>query len=117
LENGRPGETYNIGGNSEKQNIEVVRTICTILDELAPPLPVGTPRQSLIRFVKDRPGHDRRYAIDAGKIRRELGWQPAVTFEQGIRDTVRWYLEHRPWCEAVIDGSYRKYYEEMYKNR
>ena len=117
LEQGRPGETYNIGGNSEKQNIEVVRTICDILDELAPPLAGGTTRQSLIRFVKDRPGHDRRYAIDAGKIRRELGWQPAVTFEQGIRDTVRWYLENREWCEAILDGSYREYYAEMYKDR
>ncbi len=117
LEKGRPGETYNIGGNSEKQNIEVVRTICTILDELAPSLASGALRQSLIRFVKDRPGHDRRYAIDAGKIRRELGWQPAVTFEQGIRDTVRWYLENRAWCEAILDGSYRQYYERMYAGR
>jgi dTDP-glucose 4,6-dehydratase len=117
LERGGPGETYNIGGNSEKQNIEVVRTICAILDELAPPLASRAPRQSLIRFVKDRPGHDRRYAIDASKIRRELGWEPAVTFEQGIHDTVRWYLENRAWCEAILDGSYRQYYEAMYAGR
>jgi dTDP-glucose 4,6-dehydratase len=117
LEKGRPGETYNIGGNSEKQNIEVVRTICNILDELAPPLASGAPRQSLVRFVKDRPGHDRRYAIDAGKIRRELGWEPEVTFQQGIGDTVRWYLENRDWCEAILDGSYRQYYEQMYGGR
>ena len=117
LQNGRAGETYNVGGNSEKQNIEVVRAICDILDELAPPLADGSPRQSLIRFVKDRPGHDRRYAIDAGKIRQELGWGPSMTFEEGIRRTVDWYLENRPWCEAVLDGSYRQYYEQMYGGR
>jgi dTDP-glucose 4,6-dehydratase len=117
LQHGRAGETYNVGGNSEKQNIEVVRTICDILDELAPPLADGSPRQSLIRFVKDRPGHDRRYAIDAGKIRQELGWEPSVTFAEGILRTVRWYLENRSWCEAVLDGSYRRYYEQMYAGR
>ena len=117
LATGRVGETYNVGGNCEKQNIEVVRNICDILDELAPPLADGAPRQSLIRFVKDRPGHDRRYAIDAGKIRQELGWEPSVTFDEGIRATVHWYLENRPWCEAVLDGSYLKYYEQMYGGR
>jgi dTDP-glucose 4,6-dehydratase len=117
LANGRVGETYNVGGNSEKQNIEVVRAICDILDELAPALAGGSPRQSLIRFVKDRPGHDRRYAIDASKIRQELGWEPSVTFDEGIRRTVRWYLENRLWCEAVLDGSYRQYYEQMYAGR
>jgi dTDP-glucose 4,6-dehydratase len=117
LANGRVGETYNVGGNSEKQNIEVVRAICDILDELAPPLAGGAPRQSLIRFVKDRPGHDRRYAIDANKIRQELGWEPSVSFDEGIRRTVLWYLENRPWCESVLDGSYRQYYEQMYAGR
>lgn len=117
LASGRVGETYNVGGNSEKQNIEVVRAICDILDELAPPLAGGVLRQSLIRFVKDRPGHDRRYAIDASKIRQELGWEPSVCFDEGIRRTVLWYLENRPWCEAVLDGSYRQYYEQMYAGR
>jgi len=117
LRRGRLGETYNVGGNSEKQNLEVVQTICDVLDELCAPLAGGAARRSLIRFVKDRPGHDRRYAIDAGKIRAELGWEPSVTFDQGIRDTVRWYLENRPWCEAILDGSYRQYYEAMYQGR
>ncbi len=117
LQGGRIGETYNIGGNSERQNIEVVRTICDILDENLGTLEGGAARQSLIRFVKDRPGHDRRYAIDAGKVRRELGWEPAVTFEQGIRDTVRWYLDHRAWCQEILNGSYREYYEKMYGGR
>lgn len=114
---GQIGETYNVGGNSERQNIQVVRSICDILDELVPPLGTGEPRQALIRFVKDRPGHDRRYAIDASKIRREFGWKPSVTFEQGIRDTIIWYLENREWSEAVLDGSYQKYYDLMYGDR
>lgn len=92
LEKGRPGETYNIGGDNEWPNIEIVRTVCDLVDERQGPLPDGEPRRSLIRFVKDRPGHDRRYAIDAGKIRRELGWRPSVTFEEGIRRTIDWYL-------------------------
>ena len=100
LEKGRIGETYNIGGSSERQNIEVVGTICELVDELAGPLADGKPRKSLIRFVKDRLGHDRRYAIDAGKIRRELGWSPTMTFEQGLRETVRWYLDNREWCSG-----------------
>jgi dTDP-glucose 4,6-dehydratase len=117
IQMGKVGETYNIGGNSERQNIEVVKVICDILDELAPALSSGQSRQSLIRFVKDRPGHDRRYAIDASKIASQLNWRPAITFEQGIRDTVSWYLENRAWCEAVMDGSYRNYYEKMYAGR
>jgi dTDP-glucose 4,6-dehydratase len=117
LEGGRVGETYNIGGNSEKRNLEVVETVCDILDEAAPPLADGSPRRSLIRFVKDRPGHDQRYAIDASKIRSELGWKPSVTFEDGIRRTIDWYLASPTWVEAVIDGSYQHYYRSMYGER
>jgi len=113
LEKGRPGETYNIGGNSEKQNIEVVTTICDLLDAKLGLLD-GRPRRELIRFVQDRAGHDRRYAIDAGKICRELGWQPQVRFEQGIEQTIDWYLGHQDWLDAVLDGSYQEYYERQY---
>jgi dTDP-glucose 4,6-dehydratase len=114
LQTGVLGETYNVGGNSEKQNIEVVRTICDILDEKSAPLASGAPRQSLIRFVKDRAGHDRRYAIDASKIKTELGWEPTLQFEAGIRLTVDWYLQHADWVNSVIDGSYQAYYTKMY---
>lgn len=117
LEKGRFGETYNIGGNNEKQNIEVVQTICDILDEEAPKLPGGQPRRSLITFVKDRPGHDRRYAIDASKIKEELGWEPSVTFEEGMRKTVGWYLDQSEWIAGVVNGSYQDYYERMYSGR
>jgi len=102
---GRPGETYNIGGHNEKTNLEVVRTICRTLDELRP-LPGGARYEHLITFVKDRPGHDFRYAIDASKIERELGWRPQETFESGLRKTVSWYLDHLAWCEEVLSGSY-----------
>jgi dTDP-glucose 4,6-dehydratase len=104
-ERGRPGETYNIGGRSERRNIEVVRTLCALLDELAPD-PKGS-HDRLIAHVADRPGHDQRYAIDAGKIERELGWRPAETFETGLRKTVQWYLDNRLWWERVRSGVYR----------
>ena len=101
------GETYNIGGHNEKQNIEVVKTICKILDELKPQAS-GQAYESLITFVKDRPGHDLRYAIDATKIQNELGWTPTETFETGIRKTVEWYLNNLDWCHRVQDGSYQR---------
>ena len=105
LENGRPGQIYNVGGNCEKTNLEVVDTVCTILDEMLPASP-NRPHAQLKTFVSDRPGHDRRYAIDAGKIRREIGWQPTETFESGLRTTVQWYLDNPDWCERVKAGSY-----------
>jgi len=106
LERGRVGETYNVGGDAEKQNIEVVRTICALLDERRPRAD-GKPRESQVTFVADRPGHDRRYAIDASKLKRELGWSPSRSFEQGIAETVDWYLAHQDWVARVLDGSYR----------
>lgn len=104
---GKIGETYNIGGHNEKQNIEVVKTICHILDELKPQ-ENGQPYESLITFVKDRPGHDLRYAIDARKIANELNWMPTETFDSGIRKTVEWYLNNMEWCSRVQDGSYQR---------
>jgi dTDP-glucose 4,6-dehydratase len=104
LERGRLGEEYNIGGNNEKRNIDVVRETCATLDAL---VPTPTPRAALITFVQDRPGHDARYAIDAGKIRRELGWAPSETFASGLRKTVQWYLDHREWCERIAARGYR----------
>ena len=104
---GKVGETYNIGGHNEKQNIEVVKTICHILDELKPQ-ENGQPYESLITFVKDRPGHDLRYAIDASKIANELNWTPIETFDSGIRKTVEWYLNNMEWCSRVQDGSYQR---------
>ena len=106
---GKVGETYNIGGHNEKQNIEVVHTLCDLLEELVPDKPEGITRyRDLITHVQDRPGHDLRYAIDASKIERELGWTPQETFETGIRKTVRWYLDNSEWCQRVQDGSYRR---------
>lgn len=109
---GKVGETYNIGGHNEKQNIEVVKTICAIMDQLVPMeqrgYPINTQHSSLITHVKDRPGHDRRYAIDASKIERELGWKPEETFESGICKTVEWYLDNQQWCQNVQDGSYQR---------
>ncbi|MGD0730707.1 MAG: dTDP-glucose 4,6-dehydratase [Terracidiphilus sp.] len=116
LANGRIGETYNIGGNSERANIEVVHLICDILDELRPN-PGAAPRRELITYVKDRPGHDRRYAIDASKITRELGWKPAEQFESGLRKTVRWYLDHSAWVESVRTGAYLEWIAQNYTER
>lgn len=116
LERGRPGETYNIGGNSERANLEVVKTICSLLDELRPEAEIGD-RQKLITFVPDRPGHDRRYAIDASRIARELGWKPTVSFEEGLRKTVKWYLENFAWVENVRTGAYREWIRQNYDER
>ncbi|MDH4610257.1 dTDP-glucose 4,6-dehydratase [Pseudomonas sp. BN102] len=106
---GQVGETYNIGGHNEQKNLDVVHTICSLLEELAPQKPDGVARfEDLITFVKDRPGHDLRYAIDAGKIERELGWVPQETFATGLRKTVQWYLDNLEWCRRVQDGSYQR---------
>jgi len=112
LAQGRVGETYNVGGLNEKTNIDIVRGICRLLDELRPD-PAG-PRERLITFVKDRPGHDRRYAIDAAKIQRELGWRPQETFETGLRKTVQWYLANGEWVEGVQSGAYRDWVKTHY---
>lgn len=112
LEAGRPGETYNVGGRSERANLEVVHTICRTLDELRPR--AGGGYRDLVTHVKDRPGHDRRYAIDDTKIATELGWKPAVTFEEGIRQTVRWYLDNAGWVDSVTSGSYREWVNRQY---
>ena len=114
LRRGRAGEAYNIGGWNEKPNIEIVETVCDLVDEIAPRS--GESRRSLITFVKDRPGHDRRYAMDARKIDRELGWKPKATFESGIRKTVRWYLENEEWVRAVTSGSYRQWMATHYSS-
>ena len=107
LDRGQIGEVYNIGGDAERTNLDIVRTICAAVDRLRPDLP-HRPCESLITFVTDRPGHDRRYAIDAGKIQQELGWTPTVRFDEGIDRTVRWYLENDRWVERVASGKYRR---------
>lgn len=107
MHRGKSGEIYNVGGASERTNLEVVRTILEVL---------GKP-ESLIRFVKDRPGHDRRYAMDFSKLKKELGWQPTVSFEEGIKKTVTWYIEHQEWWQRIKTGEYLEYYERMYGNR
>ena len=105
---GKIGETYNIGGHNEKTNFEVVESICDLLEELAPEKPKGVQNyRDLIRFVKDRPGHDARYAIDASKIKCDLGWVPEHTFDTGLRKTVQWYLDNRKWWTRVLSGAYR----------
>jgi dTDP-glucose 4,6-dehydratase len=116
LDRGRVGETYNIGGNSERKNLEVVTAICDLVDELRPNATLG-PRRKLITFVTDRPGHDRRYAIDASKISRELGWRPAEEFNSGLRKTVAWYLEHGAWIENVRTGAYMDWIRQNYQER
>ena len=116
LSNGIPGETYNVGGNSERANIDVVTTICDLVDEMRPQAGVA-PRRELITYVQDRPGHDKRYAIDASKITRELGWKPAEQFEGGLRKTVRWYLENDEWVNHVRTGAYREWITENYAER
>jgi dTDP-glucose 4,6-dehydratase len=113
LTRGSVGETYNIGGRSEKKNLEIVKTICRLLDELRPDDP-SVPHDQLITFVKDRPGHDRRYAMDTRKIERELGWHPQETFDTGLQKTVRWYLDHEDWVRGVTSGSYREWMAKHY---
>jgi dTDP-glucose 4,6-dehydratase len=113
LAKGKLGETYNIGGWNEKANIDVVKTICSILDELKPKAD-GKSYAEQITFVTDRPGHDRRYAIDASKLKRELGWKPKETFDTGIKKTVQWYLDNPVWIEGVISGSYREWLQKQY---
>ncbi len=107
------GETYNIGGNNEKQNIDLVNLVCAVLDETAPDSEFR-PHSSLIKFVKDRAGHDRRYAIDSSKIKNTIGWEPEYSFERGIKETVRWYLDNKKWCERVKTGEYIRFYERQY---
>jgi len=113
LEAGEPGETYNVGGNNEKANIDVVKTICAVLDQRRPRSD-GRSYAEQITYVKDRPGHDRRYAIDASKIKRELGWEPAETFDSGIVRTVQWYLDNQEWVKGVTSGAYREWIERQY---
>ena len=114
LENGKPGETYNVGGLNEQKNVDVVNTLCTILDELRPQ---GAPHARLITYVKDRPGHDRRYAIDCAKLQNDLGWSPKESFHTGIRKTVQWYLDNSKWVAKIVSGEYRKWIEGNYGAR
>ena len=116
IHQGTPGETYNIGGNNEVKNIDLVRLLCKLMDELGDELPVS-PSEQLITFVKDRPGHDRRYAIDATKIKTELGWTPQVTVEEGLSQTVKWYLQNRDWWKPLLSPEYQNYYQKVYSER
>jgi len=113
IHRGTPGETYNIGGNNEVKNLDLVHMICELMNELVPSLPVR-PAESLITFVKDRPGHDRRYAIDATKIKTELGWVPTHTVESGLRETITWYLNHQDWWQPLLSPAYQDYYRRVY---
>ena len=110
---GEAGRTYNVGGGNEVTNIDLVKSICRIMDQMLD----GDRHEELIRFVEDRPGHDRRYAIDSSRIRDELGWLPKYSFEAALRATVEWYLDNDTWLESCISGDYRKYYERMYADR
>jgi dTDP-glucose 4,6-dehydratase len=114
IHKGQSGQTYNIGGNNEVKNLDLVMRLCELMDELAPELPVR-PSKTLITFVRDRPGHDRRYAIDATKIKTDLNWTPAETLETGLRKTVQWYLTHRDWWQPLLSSEYQAYYEQVYK--
>ena len=113
LDKGTAGETYNVGGNNEVKNIDLVNVICQIMDEIAPNLPT-TPAKDLITFVKDRPGHDRRYAIDSSKLQQELGWQPKATVESGLRQTLQWYVNNPQWWQPLLSEDYQEYYKQMY---
>lgn len=114
LHRGKTGESYNIGGNNEVKNIDLVTLICQIMDEIAPNLPVK-PSQQLITFVKDRPGHDRRYAINSSKLQKELGWQPQATLETGLRETLQWYIDNRDWWQPLLSQEYQEYYQLVYQ--
>ena len=116
LRKATPGETYNIGGQAEVKNIDLVHLLCELMNELAPDLPIR-PTQELITYVTDRPGHDRRYAMDISKIKADLGWQPRVTLEAGLRQTVTWYLENRSWWRPLLSADYQKYYRQLYTDR
>jgi dTDP-glucose 4,6-dehydratase len=116
LERGKIGETYNIGGCNEQANLDTVELLCSLLDEMLP-TSAHRPHRNLINFVADRPGHDRRYAINAARIERELGWRPAETFASGLRRTVQWYLEHQDWVEQVTTGAYRQWIDLNYAHR
>jgi dTDP-glucose 4,6-dehydratase len=113
IHNGQSGQTYNVGGNNEVKNLDLVMRLCELMDELAPELPVR-PSKTLITFVRDRPGHDRRYAIDATKIKTELNWTPSETLETGLRKTVQWYLTHRDWWQPLLSSEYQAYYQQVY---
>ncbi len=115
LNGGKTGETYNIGGNNEVKNIDLVKLICQIMDEIATDLPVK-PSNELITFVKDRAGHDRRYAIDSSKLKNELGWQPSATVESGLRSTIQWYIDNPQWWQPLLSEEYQKYYQQAYGN-
>jgi dTDP-glucose 4,6-dehydratase len=116
LSRGVVGETYNVGGGNQRSNLEVVHTLCALLDELRPNSP-HCPHIQLLTYVKDRPGHDRRYAIDARKLERELDWHAAESFETGLRKTVQWYLDNQPWVESVTSGAYQNWIERNYTGR
>jgi dTDP-glucose 4,6-dehydratase len=113
--NGKNGDTYNIGGFNEWKNIDLVKLLCKLMDEKLGRKPHES--EALITYIKDRPGHDRRYAIDAAKINRELGWKPSVTFEQGLEETIDWFLNNSAWLAGVTSGAYMKYYDEQYLDR